>query len=54
MKKFIKNVLENTYTEEDKLKMLQDVANKKVTPSELAGRYSKISKEKTSNKHWFT
>jgi len=36
MKKFIKKVLENTYTESDKLKMLQDVATKEITPSELA------------------
>jgi hypothetical protein len=36
MKKFIKKVLENDISESDKLKMLQDVAEKKVTPSELA------------------
>ncbi len=36
MKKFIKKVLENNISESDKLKMLQDIAEKKVTPEELA------------------
>ncbi|MFA5917463.1 MAG: anthranilate phosphoribosyltransferase [Candidatus Gracilibacteria bacterium] len=36
MKNFIKKVLENDISEADKLKMLQNVAEKKVTPSELA------------------
>ncbi len=36
MKKFIKKVLENDISESEKLKMLQDVAEKKVTPEELA------------------
>ncbi|NDK08202.1 anthranilate phosphoribosyltransferase [Candidatus Gracilibacteria bacterium] len=49
MKKFIKNVLENTYTEEDKLKMLQDVANKKVTPSELADIVKYLKKKQAIN-----
>ncbi len=36
MYNFIKNILENSYSEEEKLKMLQEVAEKKVTPEELA------------------
>jgi len=36
MYNFIKNILENNFSEEDKLKMLQDVATKKVTAEELA------------------
>ena len=49
MKKFIKKVLENTYTEEEKLKMLQDVANKKVTPDELADIVKYLKRKQAIN-----
>lgn len=36
MYNFIKNILENSYSEKEKLKMLQDVATKEITATELA------------------
>jgi hypothetical protein len=49
MKKFIKNVLENSYTEQEKLKMLQEVAEKKINPEELADIVKYIKKKQAIN-----